>query len=573
MPREVSFVLPLEQEPRSLREGELRFAAARALGEPPKDFGAVRLLRYSLDARPGHEGWRVTVLLYGQEETPPPVPATEPPRIPPPPPAAPRVAVVGSGPAGLFAALELLRGGLHVVLLERGRQVQPRRRDLAALNRGADPDPDSNYCHGEGGAGTYSDGKLYTRSVPREEARAILEEFVRHGAPEDILHSWRPHIGSNRLPQVVEALRRTLQDAGAELRFEARVEALLTDRGRVRGVRLAGGEELEAEAVVLAAGHSAADSLRMAEAAGAVLVPKGFAMGVRIEHPQPWLDALQYRGARLTCPLPPAFYELRAQSGERGVYSFCMCPGGWIVPCATRPGQVVVNGMSLSRRDSPWANSGLVVELRPEDWCGRRGGRFGWPALLREAAALDGDPLLHGETRAGKVADGRLPESPEEDPWFGARVQLALEVVAAHAGGGAGRVPGQRADLFAAGRGEAGEARPTSYRPGVTAVDLDAVLPPGIARRLREALVRFDRRLPGFAGPEGQLHGVESRTSSPVRILRDRRSGEAEGLRGLYPAGEGAGYAGGIVSAAADGRRAARGILLSQGQSAGRNRR
>ena len=295
-----------------------------------------------------------------------------------------------------------------------------------------------------------------------------------------------------------------------------------------------------ADAVVLATGHSALDALLLAREAGARLEPKGFAMGVRAEHPQPWLDERQYGGLRATSELPASFYELTAQAEGRGVYSFCMCPGGFIVPATTAADRVVVNGMSLARRDSPYANSGIVVALEPEDWCGERGRAWGWEELLRAA----GDR-------------GELPPEPAAEPLFGARLQQALERLAARAGGGRGRAPAQRADAFLAGRGEAPEPRATSYRPGLAACDLGSLLPRGIAERLREGIAEFGERLPGFATGLGQLVGVESRTSSPVRLARDRESCESPGLRGLYPCGEGAGFAGGIVSAALDGRRVA----------------
>ncbi|MDA1260889.1 MAG: FAD-binding protein, partial [Planctomycetota bacterium] len=338
-------------------------------------------------------------------------------------------------------------------------------------------------------------------------------------------------------------------------RFGTRVDEILLDGGRAVGVRLAGGEELRAEAVVLAAGHSALDALLMARAAGARIEAKGFAMGVRVEHPQAWLDELQYHGRKEEAGLPPSFYELVSRSTDRTVYSFCMCPGGWIVPSQSQPGSLVVNGMSLSKRDSPYANSGIVVELSPEDWCGKRGGRWGWPELLRRAATLSDHPLLH----EGAIAQGRLPEQPEEDPLCGARIQLALEVVAHHAGGGSGKAPAQRADRFT--RNEPpqdDDLRESSYLPGLVAADFNSILPKGLAQRLRDGFKEFGRVLPSFDGPIGQVIGVETRTSSPVRIVRDEETREAEGLPGLFPAGEGGGYAGGIVSAALDGINVAR---------------
>ncbi|MBM3977989.1 MAG: hypothetical protein FJ299_13505 [Planctomycetes bacterium] len=311
-------------------------------------------------------------------------------------------------------------------------------------------------------------------------------------------------------------------------------------------------ERIACDALVLATGHSANDAVAMAAAAGARLAAKGFAMGVRIEHDQQWLDERQYGGLREHCELPASFYELRHQQEGRGVYSFCMCPGGFVVPATTLPESLVVNGMSLSRRDSPFANAGLVVQLEPEDFCGERARDWGFDVLRARASALA--PRWRAFLRPDHTAS-----LPEDDPLAGARVQLALELAAAHAGGGGNRAPALRADAFAA--EEPGAVLPdvlaTSYRPGLRASALAGWMPSGIASRLAAGVRAFDSRLPGFASERGQVLGVESRTSSPVRVLRDAESCEALGLRGLYPCGEGAGYAGGIVSAALDGRRVA----------------
>ncbi len=548
MPVEVVLRLPASaRPPRMEDERELVRAAARALRRPPESLAAVRPTRLSLDARRGRRGWRLALMAWERGEAVPAPPPLRPPAIAPPAPGAPHVAIVGSGPAGLFAALDLLAAGVRVSVLERGRDARARRRSIRAPNRGQPVEPDSNYCFGEGGAGTYSDGKLYARSGKREAVRGVLETLVAHGAPSAILWDWRPHVGSNRLPGVVTALRETIRSAGGAVRFRLRAEALETSGAppRVTAVLardLASGarERIACDALVLAAGHSALDALEMARAAGARLEAKGFAMGVRAEHPQPWLDARQYGGRREACELPAAFYELVAQEDGRGVYSFCMCPGGFIVPATTEDGRVVVNGMSLARRDSPFANSGIVVALEPGDWCGAEGERQGWSELLARA---EGRPI-------------ELPRVPADDPLFGTRLQRALESLAWRAAGGAHRAPAQTVGRFVEG-GPSERVLPTSYRPGLTPVALAGLLPRGMAERLRAALLAFEPRLPGFATDLGQLVGVETRTSSPVRIVRDPETCVAAGTANLCPAGEGAGYAGGIVSAALDGRRVA----------------
>ncbi|MEX1024188.1 MAG: FAD-binding protein [Planctomycetota bacterium] len=552
MPHDVELVLPPETAPPFDDDatGLVRRAAKKARIDA---VAAARVVRVSFDARRRMRNWRVVVRLWEPgEDVPVPVASTPTP-IAPPPAGAPRAVVVGSGPAGLFAALEFLRQGWHVTVLERGQDVRARRRPLRAIQRGLAIDPDSNYCFGEGGAGTYSDGKLYTRSGSKRDVRRVLATLVEHGAPRSILVSWRPHIGSNRLPEVVRNLRHSIEAAGGAVRFGLRAEELRRDTERVTGVVardvVSGAlETFDADAVVLATGHSAPDALAQAERAGAPLEPKGFAMGVRIEHPQSWLDQHQYGGLRETCDLPAAFYELAAS--EHDVWSFCMCPGGFIVPAGTVTGRTVVNGMSLSRRDSPFANSGLVVGIQPEDWCGVRGRAWGWDELLVRARDL------------GEDVPVQLPGAPGDAPRFGEHLQAALERVAGAAGGGANRAPAQRADAFLAGRGDDLGLLPTSYRPGVVGVDLGRLLPRGLVERLGAALVELERQLPGYAGPDALLVGVESRTSSPVRVARDEETLESPGAPGLHPAGEGAGYAGGIVSAALDGERVARAVAV-----------
>jgi uncharacterized FAD-dependent dehydrogenase len=430
------------------------------------------------------------------------------------------VVIVGAGPAGLFCAYELARAGVPAVIVDRGKPVQARRRDLKGLTQHGVVDPDSNYCFGEGGAGTYSDGKLYTRAHKRGDVRDVIEILARHGASHDILVDARPHIGSNKLPKVITALREALATIGSEVRFGARAESLVVDAGRAIGVRLASGEEVVGRAVVVASGHSARDVHAMVARAGVVLEAKAFALGVRIEHPQPLIDRAQYGRAAGHVKLPAAAYRLAfTPSDGRGAFSFCMCPGGWIVPAATELDGVVVNGMSLSRRDSPFANSGLVVSIEPRDF--------------------------------------------DNDPIRGVELQRTLEQAAARAGGGALRAPATRATDFVARRSSSTVPR-TSYEPGLTACDVAEVLASTglpIAERLREALGVFDRQLRGYVSEDAVLVGVESRTSSPVRIPRDAATLESPQLARLYPCGEGAGYAGGIVSAALDGMRVARAIV------------
>jgi uncharacterized FAD-dependent dehydrogenase len=510
----VDIFVPLDDE-----DAPLGPTVERALGWSRGAASAVTVLRRSLDARKGRplgHRLRVRATRAGEAEAAaaPPTerrawPAGKPP---------PRVVIVGSGPAGTWAALRLAEGGVTSTILEQGKPVQPRRHDLAQLTRGH-LEPRSNYCFGEGGAGTYSDGKLYTRAKDREGVAEVVADLVRHGAPDEIAVESRPHVGSNRLPKVLTALREHLEAVGVTYRFDTEVAGLRTERGRVRAVVLAGGDEVPADVVVLAVGHSARSLYDWAARGGVALERKGIAVGVRLEHPQPLIDRLQYGEAAGHPRLPPAFYELTTEADGRGVYSFCMCPGGWIVPAATEPGGVVVNGMSLSRRDSPFANSGFVVAIEPEDF---------------------------GPAAAGPLA--------------GVELQRSLERAAFAAGGGDFRAPAQRLGDFLAGRPSA-EVGASSYRPGLEAADLGAILPPFVATALRDGLRRVGQRLPGFLHADALLVGVETRTSAPVRFLRDPDSLVARGLEGLYPAGEGAGYAGGIVSAALDGARIADRIL------------
>jgi len=503
-------------------EASLRLLAARQLGSEVEALPPLRLLKRSLDARGGRVRFH---LLVGIGGAPPPALALPEPREVD---GARRVLIVGDGPAGLFCAYELARAGVGCVVLDRGKPVQPRRRDLRALQQDGHVDPDSNYCFGEGGAGTYSDGKLYTRSHKRGDVRDVIEILVRHGASDAILTDARPHIGSNKLPQVITALREHLEDVGVAFAFDSRVAGFVRDpRGRVRGVMLADGREIGAEAVVVATGHSARDVLAALDGCGVALEQKGFALGVRIEHPQTLINDLQYGPVASHPKLPSAAYRLAHSADGRGVFSFCMCPGGFVVPAATEPDGIVLNGMSLSKRASRYANSGLVVAIEPDD-------------LVRAGVS-------------GALA--------------GVELQRRVERAAKLAGGDGMRAPATRADDFLAGRASSSVPE-SSYQPGLTATDVGAVLDASglpLASRLRDALAVFARRMRGYASGDAVLLGVESRTSSPVRVPRDPLTFECAGLPRLYPCGEGAGYAGGIVSAALDGVRVARAVTAALG--------
>lgn len=513
MPRDVDLIL----RPDDLVSDEaMRRAVAKRLRIDVERVGETRIVRRAIDARGAGVRFRIRALAFCDGEEPAPIAAPVPPRVGRVPAGGRPVVVIGAGPAGLFAALRLAERGVRALVLERGKPVQARRRDIAVLNKRGIVDGDSNYCFGEGGAGTYSDGKLYTRADKRGPVAEVLRELVAHGAPTDILIDARPHIGSNKLPNVVTRIRQTLEAAGSEVRCASRVVALHRDRGRIRGVRLASGEEIEASAVVVATGHSARDVFDLLAAAGAELEPKPFAIGVRVEHPQPLIDEIQYGRDAGHPLLPAAAYRLSATIDGRGVYSFCMCPGGWIVPATTEPQAVVVNGMSLSRRDSPFANSGVVVAIEVHD--------------------------LRSLGYQGVSA--------------GVELQAAIERRAAELGGGAQVAPAERLTDFVAGR-ESKTLPRSSYRPGLRAAPLHAELPRFFSERLQTALKRFGAVMRGFETSEAVVVGVESRSSSPIRVVRDGTTLESPTLPGLFPCGEGAGYAGGIVSAALDGLRVA----------------
>jgi len=434
-----------------------------------------------------------------------------------------QVIIVGSGPAGLFAALRLIELGIKPLILERGSDVRKRRRDLAAINKHHVVNPESNYCFGEGGAGTYSDGKLYTRSKKRGDVQRILEILVAHGAHEDILYDAHPHIGTNKLPVLVQALRNTIVQAGGEIYFDTRVVDMVLSASSVKGVRLASGEILAGEAVVLATGHSARDIFELLYRKKILLEAKPFALGLRIEHPQELIDRIQYHCPAVRDPyLPASSYSLvhqaRVNGSPRGVFSFCMCPGGFIVPAATAPGEVVVNGMSPSRRDSKFANSGIVVAVEGTDF----------------------------------------KKFASSGPLAGMYFQADIERRACLLAGSMQTAPAQRLVDFLTGK-VSDKLNDCSYQPGLAAVDLQEVLPPFVTEALKQGLKNFGTKMKGYLTNEAQLVGVESRTSSPVRIPRTETLQHPQ-VSGLYPCGEGAGYAGGIVSAAMDGERVAEAI-------------
>lgn len=440
------------------------------------------------------------------------------------------VIIVGAGPAGLFAALRLIELGLKPIILERGKDVRSRRRDIADINKKHIVNSDSNYCFGEGGAGTYSDGKLYTRSKKRGDLKRILEIFVAHGATDQILVDAHPHIGTNKLPNVVTAIRESIVEAGGEIHFDSRVEDFIISNSQITGVKIAGGVSFNAKAVLLATGHSARDIFRLLQRKGVHIEAKPFALGVRIEHPQSVIDSIQYHCDSRGKYLPAASYSLvdqvKLNKSQHGVFSFCMCPGGFIVPSATSPGEVVVNGMSPSRRDSKFANSGIVVSVELE----------------------------------------HLKEFQQYKELGTMEFQAAVEQKAWAMGGKTQTAPAQRMVDFVEGKFSS-MLPETSYQPGLESVQMREVLPDFITESLRQGFRSFGKKMRGYLSNDAVIVGVESRTSSPVRIPRDPITLEHQQIAGLFPCGEGAGYAGGIVSAAMDGERAAEQIAVKMGKT------
>ena len=422
------------------------------------------------------------------------------------------VIVIGAGPAGLFAALTLISNGMKPIVIERGKDVRERKHDIVKIHRDHLIDPDSNYCFGEGGAGTYSDGKLYTRSTKRGNINDVLSVLVSHGASDEILIDSHPHIGTDKLPTIVKAIRNTIIDSGGEFHFGCRITDLLIKNGKIQGVEDKNGRRFEAKNVILATGHSARDIYELLHRKGLPLEAKSFALGVRAEHPQALIDSIQYKQSPRNEYLPAATYSLVQQVEDRGVFSFCMCPGGIIVPAATQNGQVVVNGMSNSMRNSPYANAGIVVQVHPSD----------------------------------------LDYLAEYGPFAGIEFQRRIEESCWKAAGSRQLAPAQRITDFTS--GVTSSTLPiSSYNPGITSSPLHEILPQFVAKRLQTAFVQFGNKMKGYHSSEAIILGTESRTSSPVRVPRDAETLEHVSVAGLYPCGEGAGYSGGIVSSAIDG--------------------
>lgn len=493
--------------------------AMQSSGHKKEKITSVKLLKRSIDARGRKPVVRLRLNVYIDEVY------TSEPRyidtIPKKTAFAKKVLIVGAGPAGYFAALELLALGIQPIVFDRGKDVRARRRDLKAIQQYAEVNPHSNYCFGEGGAGTYSDGKLYTRSGKRGSIDEILKILVEHGAKEDILIDAHPHIGSNKLPTIVANIRETIRSYGGEVHFDAHVTDLIIQKGEIEGVIVNEETEHFGDAVILATGHSARDVFYLLDKKGVRLEAKPFALGVRVEHPQALIDQLQYNQKDREPELPAASYSLACQVEGQGVFSFCMCPGGLVVPAATSPGEIVVNGMSLSRRDSPYANSGLVTAVDEKDFA----------------------PFASYGVFAGLA------------------YQEAVEKAMFDNGDGSQKGPGQRMTDFVAGK-VSKDLPPSSYIPGLVPSPVHELLPKRVYESLRKGMMEFGRKMKGFYSEGANVIGTESRTSSPIRVPRNKETLMNEDVNGLFPCGEGGGYAGGIVSAAIDGRNVAKMVAV-----------
>ncbi|MBC7387971.1 MAG: FAD-dependent oxidoreductase [Opitutaceae bacterium] len=472
-----------------------------------------KILRRSIDARSRDVKVNLSIQFFEENETVPSLNYSKPNSIHK---HAQRVLIIGAGPAGLFAALKLLELGHKPILIERGKDVKSRRRDIAAINKDHIVNSDSNYCFGEGGAGTYSDGKLYTRSSKRGDINRILEILVAFGAKDEILIDAHPHIGTNKLPALIQNMREGIIEFGGEVHFEERVTDLDIQFGEIKGVKTLKGNHYQADGVILATGHSARDIYYLLHQKAILIEQKAFALGVRIEHQQQLIDKIQYKCEQRGEWLPAASYSLVSQENignqVKGVFSFCMCPGGFIVPSATEKGEVVVNGMSPSRRDSKYSNSGIVVQVDLSD----------------------------------------TTKYKEFGPLAGLKFQEEIEKNACRIAGGSQNAPAQRLVDFVDNR-VSGSLPETSYQPGMASVNMSHVLPEYIGEALKKGFKSFGRKMNGYFTNEAVILGVESRTSSPIRIPRDKETLEHVQIGRLFPCGEGAGYAGGIVSAAMDG--------------------
>ena len=437
------------------------------------------------------------------------------------------VVIIGAGPAGLFAALQLIEDGIKPIILERGKDVKARRRDLAILNKEGIVNTESNYCFGEGGAGTYSDGKLYTRSNKRGSLDKILNHFVRFGADEKILYEAHPHIGTNKLPQIITAMRQQIIDCGGQILFEKKVIDFVIEKEKVKAVKTADGNTFSGDAFILATGHSARDIFELLHQKNILIEAKPFALGVRIEHPQELINSCQYKSNVANSILPPAAYSLVQQVNGRGVFSFCMCPGGIIAPAATSPKELVVNGWSPSKRNNPYANSGMVVTVELED-------------VLKEFRSLE-----------------KFRSLDANNPLLMMHFQQMVEQNCFTAGGGKFVAPAQRMVDFSSNK--LSSSLPScSYQPGLQSYSLKEVLPHFIYQSLAKGFIEFGKKMNGYFTNEAVVVATESRTSSPVRIPRNSETLTHPQLNNLYPCAEGAGYAGGIVSAAMDGQKVAK---------------
>lgn len=503
----------------------IKEAAAIALKMDLETIDAVQITRRSVDARGWAPVFQIQVRAYANE----PLQDLFVPVQYSPVESGKSAVIVGSGPAGLFAALRLIEKGIRPVILERGKDVRERRFDLKTLQTRGEINPDSNYCFGEGGAGTYSDGKLYTRSTKRGDVKKILSILVQHGAIRDILVNAHPHIGSNKLPRIIQAIRDTILNCNGEIRFNSRVTDLMIRNGKIYGVRTEH-QEFEADAIILATGHSARDIYELLDKNEILLESKPYAMGVRVEHPQELINAIQYKKSKDSPFLPTATYSLTCQVGRAGVYSFCMCPGGMLIPASTAPGELVLNGMSNSLRNLAHANAGMVVTIDAHQY-------------------------------------GPLEEKFKS--FAGLEFQKRMEQKAFLAGGGTQAAPAQRLADFLEDR--ASQTLPgTSYIPGMVSYPLKEILGPYITDALKQAFHIFGQKMKGYITDEAKLLAVESRTSSPIRIPRNPDTRMHPQIQGLFPAGEGAGYAGGIVSSAIDGEVTADSVCVYLG-GAGQN--